>query len=54
MSKFKYSQMDKKAEKAMQSAVRKVVEEHKRTGIPLAIWRNGKVANVPARRLKLS
>ena len=54
MPKFKYSQMDKKAEKAMQSAVRKVAEDHKRTGIPLAIWRNGKVAKVSVRRLKLT
>lgn len=26
----------------MKSAVRKVVAEHKKTGRPLAIWKNGK------------
>ncbi|MBI2118044.1 MAG: hypothetical protein HYT97_00280 [Elusimicrobia bacterium] len=32
-----------KAIKAMRSAVAEVVEEHRRLGIPLAVWRNGKV-----------
>ena len=39
------------AEKALQEAVRGVIEDHKRTGRPLIIWRNGKVAKVPADQL---
>ena len=41
-----------KAEKALKKAVRKVVEEHKRAGSPLFIWREGKVVKVPASALK--
>jgi len=37
-----------KAERAMKAAVRKVVAEHKKSGRPLAIWKNGKAVNVPA------
>ncbi len=32
-----------KAEAAMKEAVRQVVEQHKKSGRPLAIWENGKV-----------
>ena len=39
------------AEKALKEAVRGVIEDHKRTGRPLIIWRNGKVAKVPASQL---
>ncbi|MCX5790860.1 MAG: hypothetical protein NTY45_01390 [Elusimicrobia bacterium] len=35
-----------KAELAMKAAVRKVVANHKKTGRPLAIWKNGKAVNV--------
>jgi len=35
-----------KAEVAMKVAVRKVIAEHKRTGRPLAIWKNGRAVNV--------
>ena len=37
--------------KALKEAVRGVIEDHKRTGRPLIIWRNGKVAKVPASQL---
>lgn len=40
-----------KAEKAMRRAFRQVLEEHKRFGQPVAIWRAGKVARVSASRL---
>lgn len=39
------------AEKALKEAVRGVIEDHKRTGHPVVIWRNGKVAKVPAGQL---
>lgn len=37
-----------KAEAAMKVAVRKVVSAHKKSGRPLAIWKDGKAVNVPA------
>ena len=54
MPKFQFAQLDKKAEKAMREAVRKVVEEHKKSGVSLAIWKNGKVVNVSAARVKFN
>lgn len=42
--------LTQKAEKALKEAVRKVVEDHKRTGDPLLVWRNGKVAKVSPSR----
>jgi hypothetical protein len=38
--------MTRKALAAMQEAVAKVVEEHRRDGRPLAIWRDGKAVLV--------
>ena len=49
--KVSVSVLSSKAEKALRSAVRQVVEEHKRTGQPLVIWRSGKVVRIPANRL---
>lgn len=37
-----------KAEQALKKAFYDVVEEHKRTGRPVIIWRDGKVKKVPA------
>lgn len=40
---------------ALKKAVREVVEHHRKTGRPLAVWRNGKVALVsPSRILRKS
>ncbi len=44
----------KKAEKAMREAVAKVVVEHRKSGIPLAIWKNGKVVLVQASQLPIA
>jgi hypothetical protein len=41
------------AERALQIAVAEVIEDHKRTGDPLVIWRNGKVAKIPAEELEV-
>jgi len=38
--------LQKKAELALKEAVRKVVEHHKKTGRPLAVWKDGKVAMI--------
>ena len=37
-----------KAFLALKEAVREVVEHHRQTGRPLAIWRNGKVVKISA------
>ncbi len=39
------------AEEALQKAVREVIEDHKRTGDPVVIWRNGRVVRVSADEL---
>ncbi len=36
------SPMAKKAMAALEAAVAKVVEDHRRRGVPLAVWRDGK------------
>ena len=43
--------MQDKAELAMKSAIRQVVEEHKKSGRPLAIWKNGKTVKISASKL---
>ena len=35
-----------KAVKAFKEAVRGVIEEHKRSGRPLSVWRRGKVVHI--------
>lgn len=40
-----------KAEKALKKAVAETIRDHARTGDPVVIWRNGKVAWVPADQL---
>ena len=40
-----------KAVLAMKSAIRQVVEAHKKSGRPLAIWKNGKMVRVSASKL---
>ena len=49
--KVSLSALSSKAEKALKSAVRQVIEEHKRTGQPIVVWRSGKVARISANRL---
>ncbi len=43
--------IQEKAEKALKSAVRKLVRERSKSGESLYIWRNGKVVKVPASQL---
>ncbi len=47
----KHKTLQDKAAIAMKEAIREVIENHRRTGRPLAIWKNGKVVKVPAARL---
>jgi hypothetical protein len=42
-----------KVEAALKSAVAKVIEENKRLGLPLIIWRDGKVVHVPPEELEV-
>ena len=36
------------AEKALKKAVAEAIADHKRTGDPIVIWKDGKVVRVPA------
>jgi len=48
MKKRRQLSLTQKATRALTEAVAKAVEEHRRRGIPLAIWRNGKAVSIPA------
>ena len=41
-----------KAEAALKKAVRGVVERHKKSGRPLAIWQNGKIMRISPNAVK--
>lgn len=44
--------MEERALMALKAAVEKVIEERVREGLPLYIWRDGKVVAVPAEELR--
>jgi hypothetical protein len=48
MKKRNKSSMTQEAMQALTEAVAKVVEDHRRRGIPLAVWRNGRAVSIPA------
>jgi hypothetical protein len=48
MNKRNESSLTQKALPALTEAVAKVVEDHPRGGIPLAVWRNGRAVSIPA------
>jgi len=52
MKKRKRMSLQDKAMEAMTKAVQQVIAQHKKTGRPLAIWKNGKVAWVSPYTLK--
>ena len=41
-----------KAELAMKKAIRQVIVEHKKSGRPLAVWKNGKTVYIPPTAVK--
>jgi hypothetical protein len=41
-----------RAEMAMKAAMEKAIEEHIREGLPLYIWRDGKVVAIPPEELR--
>ena len=40
-----------KAERALRIAVANTIEDHRRSGDPIIVWRNGKVVKIPASRI---
>jgi len=36
------------AEKALRIAVANTIEEHRRSGDPIVVWKNGRVVKIPA------
>jgi len=42
-----------RAEEALRRAVAEAIAEHQRNGVPIAIWRNGKVVRIPADQIKV-
>ena len=40
--------LTQKAMQALTEAVAKAVEDHRRHGIPLAVWRDGRAVSIPA------
>ena len=42
-----------RAEEALRKAVAEAIAEHRRKGIPIAIWRNGKVVRIPANQIEV-
>lgn len=43
--------LEKRAEMALKAAVRKAITEHARHGRPIYVWRNGRVVEIPARKI---
>ena len=44
--------LEVRAEMAFNAAVKKVIEEHSRLGLPLPVWRDGKVVEILAEELR--
>jgi hypothetical protein len=44
--------LEKRAEIAFKKAVEEVVDEHARLGLPLYIWRDGKVVGLSAQEVR--
>ena len=44
--------LETRAEMALKAAVQKVIEEHARLRLPLHLWRNGKLVEMPAEELE--
>ncbi len=44
--------LEQRAEMALKAAVEKVILEHARQGMPIYIWRDGEVVEVPPDKLR--
>ena len=40
-------------EEALRKAVAEAIAEHRRNGVPIAIWRDGKVVRIPADQIEV-
>ena len=45
--------LEQRAEMALKAAVEKVIVEHARQGLPIYIWRDGRVVEVPPDELRV-
>lgn len=41
-----------KAKAALKEAIRQLIKQHKKTGRPLIVWRNGRVARISPESIK--
>ena len=54
MKKMKSSSLwVRQAHEAFRRAVAEAIAEHRRNGVPIAIWRNGKVVRIPAEQIEV-
>jgi hypothetical protein len=44
--------LELRAEMALKAAVKKVIDEHARKGLPIYVWRDGKVVELPPEELQ--
>jgi len=44
--------LEERAEIALKAAVEKVIVEHARRGLPIYIWRDGRIVEVPLEELR--
>jgi len=44
--------LEQRAEMALKAAVEKVIVEHARQGLPIYVWRDGKVVEIPPDELR--
>jgi hypothetical protein len=42
-----------RAEEALRKAVAEAIAEHRRNGVPIAIWRDGKVVRIPPDQIEI-
>ncbi len=42
-----------RAEEALRKAVAEAIAEHRRNGVPIAIWRDGKVVRIPPDQIEV-
>jgi hypothetical protein len=45
--------LEVRAEEALKKAVAETIADHKRTGDPIVIWRDGKVVKIPADQIEV-
>ncbi len=54
MKKLKSSSLwVRQAHEAFRRAVAEAIAEHRRNGVPIAIWRDGKVVRIPAEQIQV-